>query len=77
VLDVAGNKTAVVALGNPYIAQGLNNVQTYLCTFSNISSGEQSAVKALFGEIKPHGKLPVTLTGIAQRGFSLEKGGGR
>jgi len=72
VLDSAGAKTAVVAMGNPYVAQGLN-VQTLLCTFSSVSSGETSAIKALFGEIQPRGKLPVTLPGIAEKGFSLEK----
>jgi hypothetical protein len=33
-----------------------------------------SAVRALFGEIQNHAKLPVTLPGIAARGFSLPAG---
>lgn len=71
VLDVAGAKTAVIALGNPYVAQSFPDVQTYICTYSNATSSELSAVKALFGELQSHGKLPVTLPGIAKRGFSL------
>ncbi|HKD14067.1 MAG TPA: glycoside hydrolase family 3 protein [Candidatus Angelobacter sp.] len=67
ILDVAAAKTAVVALGNPYVAQNFPNVQTYICTYSNASSSELSAVKVLFGELQPQGKLPVTLPGIAQR----------
>jgi beta-N-acetylhexosaminidase len=67
-LDVAAAKTAVVAMGNPYLAESLANVQTYICTYSNASSSELSAVKVLFGELKPQGKLPVTLPGIAPRG---------
>lgn len=71
VLDIAAAKTAVVAMGSPYVAQNFLNVQTYICTYSNASSSEISAIKVLFGELKPQGKLPVTLPGIAQRGFSL------
>jgi beta-N-acetylhexosaminidase len=71
VLDVASAKTAVVAMGSPYLAQTFPNIQTYLCTYSNASSSEISAVKTLFGESQPRGKLPVTLSGIAARGSSL------
>jgi len=71
VLNVAAAKTVLVALGNPYVAQGFPSVQTYICTYSNAVSSELSAVKGLFGELQSHGKLPVTLPGIAQRGFSL------
>ncbi|HZR27534.1 MAG TPA: glycoside hydrolase family 3 N-terminal domain-containing protein [Terriglobales bacterium] len=71
VLEMAAPKTAVVALGNPYVAQNFLNVQTYICTYSNATSSELSAVKGLFGELQSHGKLPVTLPGIAERGFSL------
>jgi len=39
-----------------------------MCTYSNASSSELSAVKVLFGELKPIGKLPVTLPGLAPRG---------
>jgi beta-N-acetylhexosaminidase len=35
------------------------------------STSEISAVKALFGEVQNHAKLPITLPGIAPRGFSL------
>ena len=73
ILDAANSKTAVLAFGNPYILPPTTNAQTFLCTFSNVSTAELSAVKVLFGEIQPHGRLPVTLPGIAQRGFSLDK----
>src|SRR5262249_25139045 len=70
VLDLAGDKTVLVALGSPYLAQNFPTVQNYLCTYSNASTSELRAVKALFGDLEPHGKLPVTLPGIAERGFS-------
>ena len=47
ILDRAAQKTAVVAMGNPYVAQDFPAIQNYLCTFSNASISEISAVKAL------------------------------
>ncbi|HUR37095.1 MAG TPA: hypothetical protein VM009_04705, partial [Terriglobales bacterium] len=73
VLRVAGSKTAMVAMGNPYVAVNFPLVQTYLCTFSNAVTSEQAAAKALFGEIALKGKLPVTLPKIAERGAGIER----
>jgi beta-N-acetylhexosaminidase len=64
-------KTAVIALGSPYLIESFPNLQTYICTYAMASTSEISAVKAMFGEIQNHAKLPVTLPGIAPRGFSL------
>jgi len=64
-------KTAVVALGSPYLIESFPQIQTYICTYAMASTSEISAVRALFGEIENHATLPVTLPGIAPRGFSL------
>ena len=71
-LGTAGQKTAVIAMGNPYLASNFPSVQTYICTYSNAPTSERSAVKLLFGEMQLKGKLPVSLPGIADRGFGLE-----
>jgi len=71
VLRTAANKTVVVAMGSPYIASQLPEVQTYLCTYSNAQVSEESAVKAIFGEIPMPGRLPVTIPNIAARGSGL------
>jgi beta-N-acetylhexosaminidase len=76
ILEVAKSKTALIAMGNPYVAQSFPNVENYLCTFSNAASSELGAVKVLFGEMPALGHLPVTLPGIAQRGFSLQRPAG-
>jgi beta-N-acetylhexosaminidase len=73
ILEHAGARTAVLAMGNPYLAQDFPSVQNYLCTFSNATVSEVAAVKALFGEIATHGHLPVTIPGIAPRGTGLER----
>ncbi len=71
VLQSAAEKTIVVALGSPYIATQLPQVQTYICTFSSGHASEVSAVKAMFGEIPMTGHLPVTIPNIAARGTGL------
>jgi beta-N-acetylhexosaminidase len=73
ILDHAPERTAVLAMGNPYLAQDFPSVQTYLCTFSNASVSEISAVKALFGEIPIRGRLPVSIPNIAQRGSGIDR----
>ncbi len=72
-LSRAAEKTVVVAMGNPYVASDFSSVQNYICTFSNATISESSAVKALFGEIPIRGHLPVTIPNIAQRGSGIER----
>ena len=66
-------KTVVVSLGSPYVASAFPAVENYLCTFSNSTVSETAAIKALFGEIPIHGRLPVTIPGIAERGAGLDR----
>jgi len=73
ILQAAAPKTMVVAVGNPYVAGDFPQVANYMCTFSNASVSEDSAVKALFSEIPVRGHLPVTIPQVAQRGAGLEK----
>jgi beta-N-acetylhexosaminidase len=73
ILDHAAAKTALIAVGSPYLAQNLPAVQNYLCTFSSAPVSETSAVKALFGEIPIRGHLPVSIPNIAERGAGIEK----
>jgi len=72
-LDRAAARTAIVAMGNPYLASDFPETENYLCTFSNASVSEVAAVKALFGEIPIRGHLPVTIPDIAQRGAGIER----
>ncbi|HKV64458.1 MAG TPA: glycoside hydrolase family 3 N-terminal domain-containing protein [Candidatus Acidoferrum sp.] len=70
-LEIAPEKTVVLSLGSPYLIESHPEIKTYVCTYAMASTSEISAVKALFGELQNHAKLPVTLPGIAPRGFSL------
>ncbi len=72
-LDHAAGKTAIVAMGNPYLASDFPKIENYMCTFSNATVSEVAAVKALFGEIPIRGHLPVTIPNVAQRGAGIER----
>lgn len=65
IIAKAGEKTVVAAFGNPYAGLGIPGIQSYLCTFSNTPGSARSLVSALLGEIPIHGRLPVTLPGVA------------
>ncbi|HVJ06630.1 MAG TPA: glycoside hydrolase family 3 N-terminal domain-containing protein [Candidatus Saccharimonadales bacterium] len=67
VIKAAADKTAVLAMGSPYLIAQYPAIQNYVCTFSNVPVSEVSAVKFLFGEMPAHGHLPVTIPGIANR----------
>jgi beta-N-acetylhexosaminidase len=73
VVKAAGNQTVLAAFGNPYIGSGIQGIGSYICTFSNTPDSAQSLVEALFGEIPIHGRLPVSIPGIADRGTGLDR----
>jgi len=73
ILARAPDKTFVVSLGSPYFVSDFPDTQNYLCTFSNTSVSETSAVRALFGEIPIHGRMPVSIPSIAPRGAGLDR----
>ena len=62
ILARATDKTAVLAMGTPYLTEDFPTIQNYICTFSNATVSEISAAKAIFGEIPIPGHLPVNLS---------------
>ncbi len=61
ILARAKEKTAVLAMGNPYLTGDFPTIQNYICTFSNATVSEVSAARALFGEIPLSGHMPVNI----------------
>jgi beta-N-acetylhexosaminidase len=61
ILARAKEKTAVLAMGNPYLTRDFPAIQNYICTFSNATVSEVSAARALFGEIPLAGHMPVNI----------------
>ena len=72
ILMATGRPVALIALGNPYVLRNFPNVTAYLATFSTVPPSEVAAVRALFGEIRIGGRLPVTIPGQAQYGEGIQ-----
>jgi beta-N-acetylhexosaminidase len=72
ILEAKREKTVVVSFGSPYFLADFPQIENYVCAYSNATTSEVGAVRALFGEIPFHGRLPVTIPGVAQRGAGVE-----
>jgi beta-N-acetylhexosaminidase len=72
ILARAAQKTAVLAMGTPYLTDDFPTIQNYICTFSNATVSEISVAKALFGEIPIPGHMPVTLSNASGPGTKID-----
>jgi len=52
---------ALVSFGNPYLLSLFPKVNAYLCTYGDIKVSQQAVLKAISGEIKVQGKLPISI----------------
>jgi beta-N-acetylhexosaminidase len=73
ILQAKKMNTVVVSFGSPYVASDFPEIENYVCAYSNVTTSEIAAVKALFGEIPFLGRLPVTIPGFAQRGTGMDQ----
>lgn len=71
-LIATGKPVMLIAMGNPYLLRAFPQVAGYVATFSTVPPSEISAVKALWGEIPIHGKLPVSIPNLAKFGDGLD-----
>ena len=62
----------LISLGNPYLLRTFPGVAAYATTYSPSVTSELSAVKALFGEMRLTGHLPVTIPGAAKLGEGIQ-----
>lgn len=69
----AASKTVVVGFGNPYTGGSIPGIETYVCTFSNTVVSAAGLARALFGEIPIHGRLPISIPGVASRGTGIDR----
>jgi beta-N-acetylhexosaminidase len=61
----------LISLGNPYLLRNYPEVPAYIAMYSTVPPSEIAAVRALFGEIPIHGKLPVTIPDLAKLGDGI------
>lgn len=60
-LVASGTPVVVIAVRDAYDIAYFTEADTYLATYSYTAGALESAVRVLFGEVSPQGKLPVTI----------------
>ncbi|HEX8997314.1 MAG TPA: beta-N-acetylhexosaminidase [Ktedonobacterales bacterium] len=68
-----GREVIGIAVRNPYDLLVVPELPIYLATYEYTPGALEAAAKALFGEIAPHGRLPVSLPGLYRRGWSANE----
>lgn len=61
-LIAKGKEVVVISFGNPYLIQGFNDVGAYVCAYGDGETSINAGLKAVFGQIKFKGKLPVSIS---------------
>ena len=69
-----GQPMVTVFFGNPYVPTAVPDLPAMLLTYDFSDLAEESAVRALAGEIPIRGKLPVVLPGLFPVGHGLSRG---
>ncbi|MGB7294482.1 MAG: glycoside hydrolase family 3 N-terminal domain-containing protein [Candidatus Aminicenantales bacterium] len=71
----AGKKTVVISFGSPYFLRHFPEVNAYVCLYRNTGPAQETAARAVFGEIDSEGRLPVSMPGLfpAGHGLSLKR----
>ncbi|MDQ4121875.1 MAG: glycoside hydrolase family 3 protein [Acidobacteriota bacterium] len=64
---------AVVAFGSPYLIRQFPEAKNYIVTYAIEEVAQTAAVRAMFGEVKFTGKLPVSVPGIFEIGAGITK----
>jgi len=74
-LHDTGKPVIVVAVRDAYDIAHFTEVPTYLATYSYSGVSLESAVRVIYGEINPQGKLPVTIPTAGDPGVPLYRFG--
>ena len=70
-LTYEGKRVIVISFGNPYLLDNFPEVPGYIAAYGDSKVVIDAVVKTLAGEIKPKGKLPVTITETYKFGYGL------
>lgn len=71
-LIARGTPTALIAFGNPYMSMGIADPAAYLVAYSGSESLQVATAKALFGQSRIGGKLPISIPGQYAYGEGIE-----
>jgi beta-N-acetylhexosaminidase len=67
----AGKKPIVISFGSPYFLRHFPEVAAYICLYRNTLPAQETAARAIFGEIDTPGRLPVSIPGLFPVGHGL------
>ncbi len=70
-LTYNGKKVIVISFGNPYLMENFPEVPAYICAYGDSKPSIIAAVKSIIADIKPNGKLPVTINENYKFGHGL------
>ena len=62
-----------VSFGTPYLLRDVPSLDTFIAAYGPQPLMQRAAARALFGEAAITGRLPVTIPGVAARGFAIIK----
>jgi beta-N-acetylhexosaminidase len=65
--------TAVIAFGSPYLIRQFPEAPNYVVTYAIEDVAQAALVRAMFGEVKFMGRLPVNIPGLFEIGDGLTK----
>jgi beta-N-acetylhexosaminidase len=72
-LDKTGKKLIVISFGNPYLMDGFPDISNYICAYGDADVSINSAIKAIYGDIKFKGRLPVSINDSFKFGSGISK----
>jgi beta-N-acetylhexosaminidase len=67
-----GIPTVIVAMRLPYDLMAFPQASTFVCTYGILEPSMRAAAKALFGHREMNGRLPVSIPGLYEAGFSSQ-----
>jgi beta-N-acetylhexosaminidase len=70
-LLATGKPVIVIAVGAPYDAAHLTSAPTFLAAYNSTPGPVLAAARAIFGDVRPTGRLPVSITAVGQPGTTL------
>ena len=74
ITDRANVPLVTVFFGNPYTASFVPELPAMMLTYDFYDQAERAAVRAIAGEARVSGRLPITLSPQLRAGFGLERG---
>ncbi len=72
-LDKSGKRVVVISFGNPYLMKEFPGISNYICAYGDADVSINASIKAIYGEIKFKGKLPVSINEIYKTGTGILK----